>query len=51
MEDKFQGQPAFPFVGRVELSGPGNIFLPFGLRVLSDFFFHQEVGASKDVTK
>lgn len=51
MEDGFKGQPAFLFVGRVELSGPGNIFLPFGLRVLPDFFFHQEVGASKDVTE
>lgn len=36
---------------RIELSGPGNIFLSFLLRALFDFFFHQEVGASKAVTK
>lgn len=46
MEDGFEEHPAFP-VGKVELSGPGNISLPFALRVLADFFLHQYVSASK----
>lgn len=52
MTDRFREHLAFPFVGRVGLSDPGDNFLLLVLRTLLENFFSQlEVGASKAVTK